>query len=270
TEIPPRSVCYSIPTAVPFDRTQISVRPGVGTAREAPIRNRHFDSVAKSTDYLDYANRWRTHTRSRPVTAIGSRVQLVARSPPQTAASMAADYWLAAIPLDVDPSWRPPPWTSAWCWRQHRLTSTGNTVNVTVELSSFGRPKEEKLKPHLRPLREAATTTWSKHSLGHSQPSQPRSQRSQIATHHRQRETSDVREPPEDIHSRHGDTAAERIVHSLFSGDHSGTSSAATVSVFIQSSVTAGSFLSFVLASPHILGQPFFGLQPFTRGFPLG
>ncbi|MQM21957.1 hypothetical protein Taro_055004 [Colocasia esculenta] len=24
-----------------------------------------------------------------------------------------------------------------------------NTVNVTVELSSFGRPKEEKLKPHL-------------------------------------------------------------------------------------------------------------------------
>ncbi|MQM10077.1 hypothetical protein Taro_042965 [Colocasia esculenta] len=43
-----------------------------------------------------------------------------------------------------------------------------NTVNVTVELSSFGRPKEEKLKPHLCPLREAATTTWSKHSLGYS------------------------------------------------------------------------------------------------------
>ncbi|MQM20976.1 hypothetical protein Taro_054006 [Colocasia esculenta] len=42
-----------------------------------------------------------------------------------------------------------------------------NTVNVTVELSSFGRPKEEKLKPHLCPLREVATTTWSKHSLGH-------------------------------------------------------------------------------------------------------
>ncbi|MQL92328.1 hypothetical protein Taro_024958 [Colocasia esculenta] len=42
-----------------------------------------------------------------------------------------------------------------------------NTVNVTVELSSFGRPKEEKLKPHLRPLREAATITWSKHSLGY-------------------------------------------------------------------------------------------------------
>ncbi|MQL79500.1 hypothetical protein Taro_011934 [Colocasia esculenta] len=81
---------------------------------------------------------------------------------------------------------------------------------MTVELSSFGRPKEEKLKPHLRPLREAATTTWSKHSLGHSQPSQPGSQRGQPATHHRQRETSDVREPPEDTHSRHGDKRRRR------------------------------------------------------------
>ncbi|MQL79861.1 hypothetical protein Taro_012311 [Colocasia esculenta] len=129
---------------------------------------------------------------------------------------MAADYWLAAIPLDVDQSWHPHQWTSACCWRPDLLTSTGftwNTVNVTVELSSFGRPKEEKLKPHLRPLREAATTTWSKHSLGHS----------------------DVREPPEDTHSRHGDTAAaKRIVHSLFSGDHGGTSSATTVSVCIH------------------------------------
>ncbi|MQL99953.1 hypothetical protein Taro_032687, partial [Colocasia esculenta] len=140
---------------------------------------------------------------------------------------MAADYWLAAIPLDVDPSWRPPTWTSACGWRPDPWTSipfTWNIVNVTVELSSFGRPKEEKLKPHLLPLREAATTTWSKHSLGHSQPSQPRSQRGQSATHHRQRETSDVREPPEDTHSRHGDTeAAKRIVHNLFSGDHGGT-----------------------------------------------
>ncbi|MQL99955.1 hypothetical protein Taro_032685, partial [Colocasia esculenta] len=92
-----------------------------------------------------------------------------------------------------------------------------NIVNVTVELSSFGRPKEEKLNPHLLPLREAATTTWSKHSLGHSQPSQPGSQRGQSATHHRQRETSDVREPPEDTHSRHGDmAAAKRIVHTYF------------------------------------------------------
>ncbi|MQL78336.1 hypothetical protein Taro_010759 [Colocasia esculenta] len=33
--------------AVPFDRTQISVRPGVETSCEAPIRNRHFDPVAK-------------------------------------------------------------------------------------------------------------------------------------------------------------------------------------------------------------------------------
>ncbi|MQM23214.1 hypothetical protein Taro_056277 [Colocasia esculenta] len=47
------------------------------------------------------------------------------------------------------------------------LTLGTNTVNVTAELSSFGRPKEEKLKPHLRPLREAATITWSEHSLGY-------------------------------------------------------------------------------------------------------
>ncbi|MQL93667.1 hypothetical protein Taro_026304 [Colocasia esculenta] len=135
---------------------------------------------------------------------------------------MAADYWLAASPLDADQSWRPHPWTSACSWRPDPWTSM-NTVNVTVELSSFGRLKEEKLKPHLRPLREAATITWSKHSLGYSQPIQPGSQRGQPATHHRQRETSDVREPPEDIHSRHGDTEAKRIVHSLFSGDHGGT-----------------------------------------------
>ncbi|MQM05806.1 hypothetical protein Taro_038624 [Colocasia esculenta] len=35
------------PTVVPFDRTWISVRLGVGTAREAPIQNRHFDPVDK-------------------------------------------------------------------------------------------------------------------------------------------------------------------------------------------------------------------------------
>ncbi|MQL69206.1 hypothetical protein Taro_001499 [Colocasia esculenta] len=34
-----------------------------------------------------------------------------------------------------------------------------NIVNVTVELSSFGRPKKEKLDPHLRPLREATAPT---------------------------------------------------------------------------------------------------------------
>ncbi|MQM13948.1 hypothetical protein Taro_046876 [Colocasia esculenta] len=139
---------------------------------------------------------------------------------------MAADYWLAAIPLNADQSWRPHPWTSACGWRPDPWTSmsfTRNTVNVTAELSSFGRPKEEKLKPHLCPLREAATTTWSKHSLGHSQPSQPGSQQGQPATHHRQRETSDVCEPPEDTHSRHGDTAAaKRIVHSTVAADATG------------------------------------------------
>ncbi|MQL75162.1 hypothetical protein Taro_007514 [Colocasia esculenta] len=68
---------------------------------------------------------------------------------------MAADYWLAAIPLDVDPSWRPHPWTSACGWRPDSWTSIGftwNIVNVTMELSSFGPPKKEKLEPHLRPL----------------------------------------------------------------------------------------------------------------------
>ncbi|MQM06542.1 hypothetical protein Taro_039369 [Colocasia esculenta] len=79
------------------------------------------------------------------------------------------------------------------------LTLGTNIMNVTVELSSFGRPKKEKLEPHLRPLREATTTTWSKYFLGHSQPSQPGSQ---PTIHHRQRETSDVREHPEDIHRR--------------------------------------------------------------------
>ncbi|MQM15815.1 hypothetical protein Taro_048765 [Colocasia esculenta] len=34
-----------------------------------------------------------------------------------------------------------------------------NIVNVTVELSSFGRLKKEKLEPHLRPLREATAPT---------------------------------------------------------------------------------------------------------------
>ncbi|MQM08973.1 hypothetical protein Taro_041830 [Colocasia esculenta] len=48
-----------------------------------------------------------------------------------------------------------------------------NIVNVTVELSSFGQPKKEKLEPHLCPLREATTTTWSKYFLGHSLVSEP-------------------------------------------------------------------------------------------------
>ncbi|MQM23446.1 hypothetical protein Taro_056510 [Colocasia esculenta] len=91
-----------------------------------------------------------------------------------------------------------------------------NIVNVTVELSSFGRPKKEKLEPHLRPLREATTPT---------QPSQPGSQPSQPTIHRRQRETSDVREHPEDIHRRQRGLGreAKRIVYSLFSGDHGGT-----------------------------------------------
>ncbi|MQL84090.1 hypothetical protein Taro_016587 [Colocasia esculenta] len=75
-------MCTSTPTAVPSGRTRIFIRPGVGTAREAPIQNRHFDPVGKwshseisgaapkflsgsavaGSDSLDYANRWRiTH-----------------------------------------------------------------------------------------------------------------------------------------------------------------------------------------------------------------
>ncbi|MQL88683.1 hypothetical protein Taro_021244 [Colocasia esculenta] len=42
----PERVLYT-PTAIPFDQTRISVRTGVGTAREAPIRNRHIDLVSK-------------------------------------------------------------------------------------------------------------------------------------------------------------------------------------------------------------------------------
>ncbi|MQM22640.1 hypothetical protein Taro_055694 [Colocasia esculenta] len=46
---PPQSVCISTPIAVPSGRTRIFIRPGVGTAREAPIQNRHFDPIGKRT-----------------------------------------------------------------------------------------------------------------------------------------------------------------------------------------------------------------------------
>ncbi|MQL82266.1 hypothetical protein Taro_014735 [Colocasia esculenta] len=49
-KIHPRSVCTSTPTAIPYGQTQIFIRPGVGTAREAPIQNRHFDTVGKRSD----------------------------------------------------------------------------------------------------------------------------------------------------------------------------------------------------------------------------
>ncbi|MQM17350.1 hypothetical protein Taro_050319 [Colocasia esculenta] len=72
---------------------------------------------------------------------------------------MAADYWLAAIPLDVDPGWRPHPWTPACGWRPDPWTSIGNDPQKTTELFSFGRPKEEKLKSHHHPRREATAPT---------------------------------------------------------------------------------------------------------------
>ncbi|MQM23755.1 hypothetical protein Taro_056822 [Colocasia esculenta] len=78
---PPRSVCTSTPTTVRSGRTKIFIRPGVGTAREAPIQNRDFDPVVVTPSITRIAGG--SHTRSLPVTAIGSRVQLDARSPPQ-------------------------------------------------------------------------------------------------------------------------------------------------------------------------------------------
>ncbi|MQL86806.1 hypothetical protein Taro_019354 [Colocasia esculenta] len=37
--------------------------PAIGTARKAPIQNRHLDPVGTSSASLDYANRWRAqHT----------------------------------------------------------------------------------------------------------------------------------------------------------------------------------------------------------------
>ncbi|MQL78670.1 hypothetical protein Taro_011103 [Colocasia esculenta] len=61
---------------------------------------------------------------------------------------------------------------SVWKLKSTSL-AVKNIVNVTVELSSFGRPNKEKLEPHLRPLREATTTTWSKYFLGHSKKKHP-------------------------------------------------------------------------------------------------
>ncbi|MQL78841.1 hypothetical protein Taro_011278 [Colocasia esculenta] len=115
------------------------------------------------------------------------------------AASMAADYWLVASPLDADPYRRPHPWTSHAVGslilaRQQGLPglcnypeipahlhhSLGHATHVavpnghmghlgtsltqndpqkTTELFSFGRPKEEKLKSHHHPQREATAPT---------------------------------------------------------------------------------------------------------------
>ncbi|MQM12309.1 hypothetical protein Taro_045225 [Colocasia esculenta] len=72
---------------------------------------------------------------------------------------MAADYWLASIPMDVDPSRHPHPWTPACGWRPDPWTSIGNDPQKTTELSSFGRPKEEKLKSHHHPQQEATAPT---------------------------------------------------------------------------------------------------------------
>ncbi|MQL96473.1 hypothetical protein Taro_029166, partial [Colocasia esculenta] len=44
-EIGPRNVCTSTPIVEPLGSMRIFVRPAIGTAREAPIRNQHFDPV---------------------------------------------------------------------------------------------------------------------------------------------------------------------------------------------------------------------------------
>ncbi|MQM07713.1 hypothetical protein Taro_040551 [Colocasia esculenta] len=49
-EIPPRSVCTSTPIAHPFGQMKIFLRLAIRTAREAPIRNRHFDPVSTRLD----------------------------------------------------------------------------------------------------------------------------------------------------------------------------------------------------------------------------
>ncbi|MQM22072.1 hypothetical protein Taro_055121 [Colocasia esculenta] len=58
---------------------------------------------------------------------------------------MAADYWLAEIPLDADPYRRPHPWTSACVWRPDRWMSIGFTWSAQLTrdsspLAPFSRP----------------------------------------------------------------------------------------------------------------------------------
>ncbi|MQL89554.1 hypothetical protein Taro_022129 [Colocasia esculenta] len=74
---------------------------------------------------------------------------------------MAADFWLAAITLDVNrvylvytttPRFQP---TCTILSAMQRM----NDPQKTTELFSFGRPKEEKLKSHHHPQREATAPT---------------------------------------------------------------------------------------------------------------
>ncbi|MQL73088.1 hypothetical protein Taro_005428 [Colocasia esculenta] len=85
-----------------------------------------------------------------------------------------------------------------------------NIVNVTVELSSFGRPKKEKLEPHLRPLLNLVN--WGVNQVN---------QQSIVANERPVTFASARRTSTVDNGDAAGD--AKRIVHSLFSGDHGGT-----------------------------------------------
>ncbi|MQM17135.1 hypothetical protein Taro_050103 [Colocasia esculenta] len=99
---------------------------------------------------------------------------------------MAADYWLAASPLDADPYIRPHPWTPACGWRPDPWTSTGFTRNdpqKTTKLFSFGRPEEEKLKSRHHPQLNSVN---QRVNVVNRQPL------------HRQRESGGIRKHPRD------------------------------------------------------------------------
>ncbi|MQL93935.1 hypothetical protein Taro_026582 [Colocasia esculenta] len=92
-----------------------------------------------------------------------------------------------------------------------------NDPQKTTELFSFGRPKEEKLKSHHHPQREATAPT---------QLSQPEGQRGQPVT-----PSSPTRVRQRSQASERSDDGAETNRLQLSSGDHGGTTSAAAVSV---------------------------------------
>ncbi|MQL67918.1 hypothetical protein Taro_000196 [Colocasia esculenta] len=86
-----------------------------------------------------------------------------------------------------------------------------NNPQKTTELFSFGRPKEEKTRSRLHPLREATTSTRPYHSLGTINSVNRRVNVVNQRPLHRQRESGGVRELPRDPV-----TARKRTVYSSF------------------------------------------------------
>ncbi|MQL95462.1 hypothetical protein Taro_028128 [Colocasia esculenta] len=153
----------------------------------------------------------------------------------------------------------------------------GNTVKKTVELSSFGWPKDEKSRPpisirHARQLHRRDRHT----SLGTGV--NEVNLHLFIATEGSATFVSLRRTIPDSHRGKwHSILPSTQVSVQIscrlvpFSVRRSCRQSVSDeLGVHLHSSVTGGSFLSSVVASPHILGQPFFGLQPFTQGFPLG